>query len=176
MLSAPFFLGLWEVFRALSYAPPELTLDAPCERRCLRLSFLPPSLWVPLGQSESHRHVPVYRHHVPLDDCCAARGLAVYPRPDASFAWLPAPLVSSSPWGQGNIGYRHAESIEIGLLHSGQRLREFMDKKFKVLLAPPRWSSLEPSTARQSAVRHGVGWCEALSRCPGRTAEGLRTA
>jgi hypothetical protein len=51
-----------------------------------------------------------------------------------------------------------------------------VDKKFKAVLAPPRWSSLEQSTARQSAVRHGVGWCEALQRCSGRTAEGLRTA
>src|SRR5215831_1213 len=84
MLSAPFFLGLWEVFRALSYAPPELTLDAPCERQFLGLSFLPPPLWGLLGQSESPRHVPVSRNHVPLDDCYASRGLAVYPRPVAS--------------------------------------------------------------------------------------------
>ena len=36
--------------------------------------------------------------------------------------------------------------------------------------------TLEQSTARQSAVRHGVRWCEARQRCPGRTAEGWRTA
>ena len=91
MLSAPFFLGLWEVCSALSYAPPELTLDAPCERRFPGLSLLPPPLWAPLDQSESQRHVPVYRNHVPLDDCCAARGLAVYPKPEASFVGRPAP-------------------------------------------------------------------------------------
>ena len=47
--------------------------------------------WAPLDQSESQRHVPVYRNHVPLDDCCAARGLAVYPKPEASFVGRPAP-------------------------------------------------------------------------------------
>jgi hypothetical protein len=111
-------------FQSALLRPPELTLDTPCERRFPGLSFLPPPLWVPLGQSESHRHVPVYRHHVPLDDCYASRGLAVYPRPAASFVWLPAPLMPSATWGQGKIGYRHAESVEIGLLDSGQRLRE----------------------------------------------------
>jgi hypothetical protein len=84
MLSAPFFLGLGEVFRARSDAPPELTLDAPCERQCPGLSFLLPPLGVPFGQAESHRHVPAYRHHVPLDACCASRGWAVYSRPEAS--------------------------------------------------------------------------------------------
>ena len=52
----------------------------------------------------------------------------------------------------------------------------WVDKKFKALLSPPRWSSLEQSTTRQSAGRYGVGWCEALSRCLERTAEGLHTA
>src|SRR5215813_12735756 len=110
MLSAPFFLGLWEVFRALSYAPPELTLDVPCERRFPGRSFLPPPLWVPLGQSESHRHVPVYRHHAPLDDCCASQGLAVYPRPDASCMASGGPHSLSSTWAHP-LGGRVKEVI-----------------------------------------------------------------
>jgi hypothetical protein len=59
MLSAPFFLGLCEVFGVLSSARPALTLDAPCDRRFPGLSPLP----APLGQSARPRHGPASGHH-----------------------------------------------------------------------------------------------------------------
>src|SRR5215475_6767725 len=76
-----------------------------------------------LGQSESQRHGPAYKQHVPLDDGDAPRGWPPVPGL-MSLARPPAPLIPSSTRGQGKGGHRNAESVEIGLLDGGQRLRE----------------------------------------------------